>query len=133
MDEHTRKGGPLPERRPGALGALIHDAVRRVIEVAVEEELTAALGAARYARDVGRGGYRNGHRSRTVTGRPGPLALTLPRATLSTAMDVPAPGEDSGQPADRGRGAGPPFRSRGQRPDPAAAPRWVAPHPGGPL
>jgi transposase-like protein len=31
MDEHTRKGGPLPERRTGALGALIHDAVRRVI------------------------------------------------------------------------------------------------------
>jgi hypothetical protein len=56
--------------------------------VAVEEELTAALGAARYARDVGRGGYRNGHRSRTVTGPTGPLALTLPRATLFTAMDA---------------------------------------------
>ena len=58
MDEHTRKDGRLHEGRPGALGALIHEAVRRAIEVAVEEELTAALGAGRYARDVDRGGYR---------------------------------------------------------------------------
>ena len=80
---------------PGALGELIHEAVRRAIEVAVEEELTAALGAARYARDVGRGGYRNGHRPRTLTGPTGPLALTLPRATLFSrdgraGMDVGA-------------------------------------------
>jgi putative transposase len=84
MDEDTRKGERLHEGRAGALGALIHDAVRRVIEVAVEEELTTALGAARYARDVGRGGYRNGRRPRTLTGPTGPLDLTLPRATLFT-------------------------------------------------
>lgn len=82
MDEHTRKDGRLHEGRPGALGALIHEAVRRAIEVAVEEELTAALGAVHYARDVGRGGYRNGHRPRALTGPTGPLTLTLPRATL---------------------------------------------------
>jgi transposase-like protein len=82
MDEHTRKDGRLNEGRPGALGALIHEAVRRVIEVAVEEELTAALGAGRYTRDIARGGYRNGRRPRTLTGPTGPLALTLPRATL---------------------------------------------------
>jgi transposase-like protein len=70
---------------PGALGTLIHEAVRRVIEVAVEEELTAALGAVRYARDIGRAGHRNGHRLRDLTGPTGPLALTLPRATLFTA------------------------------------------------
>jgi putative transposase len=85
MYEHTRKDGWLHEGRPGALSALIHEAVRRVIEVAVEEELTAALGAVRYARDVGRGGYRNGRRPRALTGPTGPLALTLPRATLFTA------------------------------------------------
>jgi putative transposase len=85
MYEHTRKDGWLHEGRPGALRALIHEAVRRVIEVAVEEELTAALGAVRYARDVGRGGYRNGRRPRALTGPTGPLALTLPRATLFTA------------------------------------------------
>jgi putative transposase len=82
MGEHTRKDERLHEGRPRALGALIHEAVRRVIEVAVEEELTAALGAVRYARDIGRGGYRNGHRLRDLTGPTGPLALTLPRATL---------------------------------------------------
>jgi putative transposase len=84
MDEHTKKDGRLHEGRPGALGALIHEAVRRVVEVAVEEELTAALGAVRYARDVGRGGYRNGRRPRALTGPTGPLALTLPRAMLFT-------------------------------------------------
>jgi transposase-like protein len=82
VGEHIGKYGRLHEGRPEALGALIHEAVRRVIEVAVEEELTAALGAARYARDCGRGGYRNGRRPRTLTGPTGPLALTLPRATL---------------------------------------------------
>ena len=80
MDEHTRKDGRLHERRPGALGVLIHEAVRRVIEVAVEEELTAALGAVCYARDGDRAGYRNGRRPRTLTGPTGPLALTLPPA-----------------------------------------------------
>lgn len=88
MEENIRKSRPPHDGRPDSLGALIHAAVRRAIEVAVEEELTTALGAVRYARDVGRGGYRNGHRSRTVTGPTGPLALTLPRATLFTAKDA---------------------------------------------
>jgi putative transposase len=88
MEKDIRKAARPHDGRPGSLGALIHAAVRRAIEVAVEAELTAALGAARYARDVGRGGYRNGHRSRMVTGPTGPLALTLPRATLFTAMDA---------------------------------------------
>jgi len=88
MGEDTKKAAWPHDGRPGSLGALIHAVVRRAIEVAVEEELTAALGAARYARDVGRGGYRNGHRSRTVTGPTGPLALTLPRATLFTTKDA---------------------------------------------
>jgi transposase-like protein len=88
MEEDIRKAAQSHDGRPGLLGELIHAAVRRAIEVAVEEELTAALGAARHARDAGRGGYRNGHRSRTVTGPTGPLALTLPRARLFTAMDA---------------------------------------------
>jgi putative transposase len=85
MEEDIRKAGRPHDGRPGSLGALIHTAVRRAIEVAVEEELTAALGAVRYGRDVGRGGYRNGHRPRALTGPTGPLALTLPRATLFAA------------------------------------------------
>lgn len=82
MGEHTRKEAVPNRRRTGTLGELIHEAVRRSIELAVEEELTAALGATRYARDVGRGGHRNGRRPRTLTGPTGPLGLTLPRATL---------------------------------------------------
>jgi transposase-like protein len=80
MGEHTRKSPH--QGRPGTLGELIHEAVRHAIEVAIEEELTAALGVTRYTRDAARDGYRNGHRGRTLTGPTGPLALTLPRATL---------------------------------------------------
>ncbi len=82
MEEATRKGGRLHEGQPWALGALIHEAVRRAIEVAVEEELTAALGANRYARDVDRSGYRNGRRPRTLTGRPGRWSSPCRGATL---------------------------------------------------
>jgi hypothetical protein len=56
MEKDIRKAARPHDGRPGSLGALIHAAVRRAIEVAVEEELSAALDAARYARDVGRGG-----------------------------------------------------------------------------
>ena len=82
MEQHTRKARAAQVGRPGALGELIHQTIRRAIEMAAEEELAAALGAARYARCDGRGGYRNGTRPRTVTGPTGPLPLTLPRGTL---------------------------------------------------
>jgi transposase-like protein len=85
MGEHTRTGARLPDGRPGSLGELIHTAVRRAIEVAVDEELTAALGARPYERGGQRCGYRNGTKPRTVTGPTGPLALTVPRASLFTA------------------------------------------------
>jgi transposase-like protein len=66
------------------LGELIHAAVRRAIEVAVDEELTAALGVRVYQRGDGRCGYRNGTKPRTLTGPTGPLALAIPRARLFT-------------------------------------------------
>jgi transposase-like protein len=67
------------------LGELIHAAVRRAIEVAVDEELTAALGAEAYERGGGRCGYRHGTKARTLTGPTGPMALAVPRARLFTA------------------------------------------------
>jgi putative transposase len=82
MDELTRNGAQPYDGRPGSLGELIHAAVRRAIEVAVDEELTAALGARPYERGGGRGGYRNGTKARTLTGPTGPLALAVPRARL---------------------------------------------------
>jgi hypothetical protein len=84
MAEHIRMGGRPHDGRPGSLGELIHVAVRRAIEVAVDVELTAALGAPRYERCGSRCGYRNGTKPRTLTGPTGPVALTVPRATLFT-------------------------------------------------
>ena len=84
MGEHTRTGGGPPDGRTSALGELIHAAVRRAIEVAVDEELTAALGVRVYQRGDGRCGYRNGTKPRTLTGPTGPLALAIPRARLFT-------------------------------------------------
>ena len=49
----------------------------------MHEELAVALGAGRYERRGERRGYRNGVKTRTLTGPTGPLALTLPRATLA--------------------------------------------------
>jgi hypothetical protein len=84
MAEHIRMEGRPHEGRPGSLGELIHTAVRHAIEVAVDVELTTALGAARYARCGSRCGYRNGTKPRTLTGPTGPLALSVPRATVFT-------------------------------------------------
>ena len=85
MGQDIRTGARPHDGRPGSLGELIHTAVRRAIEVAVDEELTATLGARPYERSGQRCGYRNGTKPRTVTGPTGPLALTVPRASLFTA------------------------------------------------
>ena len=73
----------VQEQARVALGELIHAHVRVAIEAAVHEELARALGAGRYERHGARRGYRNGVKTRTLTGPTGPLALTLPRATLT--------------------------------------------------
>lgn len=82
MGQSIRKPGSLQAEAPLSLGALIHAHVRQAIELAVREELASALGAAPYQRGAERRGYRNGWKARTLTGPTGPLALTLPRATL---------------------------------------------------
>src|SRR2546425_9935032 len=74
---------------PVSLSELIHQHVRAALETAVHEERRAALGTSPYERRDVRRGYRNGVRERTLTGPTGPVALTLPRATLfSGAGDV---------------------------------------------
>jgi len=83
MAKRIRKSeGPHEDGRV-ALGELIHAQVRVAIETAVHEELAIALGAGRYERHGARRGYRNGVKTRTLTGPTGPMALTLPRATLA--------------------------------------------------
>jgi putative transposase len=84
MGEHTKKWGPPGDGRPVALGELIHAAVRHAIEVAVDVELTAALGAPWYGRCGSRCGYRHGTKARTVSGPTGPLDLSVPRARVVT-------------------------------------------------
>jgi transposase-like protein len=66
------------------LAELIHQAVRRAIEVAVHEELEGTLGASWYERSPTRRGYRNGTKPRTLSGPTGPLELAVPRAILTT-------------------------------------------------
>jgi len=67
---------------PVSLSELIHQYVRVAIETAVREELRAALGTTPYERSEVRRGYRNGTKARTLTGPTGPVALSVPRATL---------------------------------------------------
>jgi transposase-like protein len=81
MEKRTRNLR-LVGRDEVSLGELIHQAVRRTIECAVDEELRAALGAGPYERRAERAGYRNGSKTRTLTGPTGPVELTLPRGRL---------------------------------------------------
>lgn len=82
MEHGIRNARRLHDQRPRSLGELIHEHVRRAIELAVDEELAAALAARPYERNGTRQGYRNGRKMRTLTGPTGPLTLTLPRATV---------------------------------------------------
>jgi hypothetical protein len=49
----------------------------------LEEELEAALGRGRYARDLAAKGHRNGQRERRLDTTFGPLVLAVPRARLA--------------------------------------------------
>src|SRR2546426_11108721 len=82
MGKGIREDARAHELEPVSLSALIHQHVRIAIETAMHEELRAALGTTPYERSDVRRGYRNGTKGRTLTGPTGPVALTLPRATL---------------------------------------------------
>src|SRR2546427_3032905 len=82
MGKGIREDARAHELEPVSLSALIHQHVRVAIETAVHEELRAALGTIPYERSDVRRGYRNGTKRRMLTGPTGPVALTLPRATL---------------------------------------------------
>ena len=82
MGKGIKEEARAQEREPVSLSELIHQHVRVAIETAVHEELRAALGTIPYERSDVRRGYRNGVRERSLTGPTGPVALTLPRATL---------------------------------------------------
>ena len=82
MGKGIKEEARAQELEPVSLSELIHQHVRAAIETAVHEELRAALRTSPYERRDVRRGYRNGVRERTLTEPTGPVALTLPRATL---------------------------------------------------
>ena len=71
----------------GALEDLLRERIRATIETIIEEELEAALGAAKSQR-VGseRAGYRHGKRARRLTTSLGATTITMPRARIEDAQ-----------------------------------------------
>jgi putative transposase len=67
---------------PDTIEAAIRDRIRGMIEMIVDEELEAALGAGRSQRVGARMGYRHGARERQLTTSLGKTTITLPRARL---------------------------------------------------
>ncbi|MEV0785809.1 IS256 family transposase [Streptomyces sp. NPDC050423] len=66
-------------------GGLLAELTRRVLESALEGELTDHLGHEPGERaEGGRDNYRNGHRSKTVTTEVGPVEITVPRDRAGT-------------------------------------------------
>src|SRR5215470_14575554 len=68
MANSIKEAARAQELEP-SLGELIHHEVRVAIEMAVHEELCAALGTTPYERSHVRRGYRNGTKTRTLTDR----------------------------------------------------------------
>jgi putative transposase len=73
-------------RGEGTLEELMRERIRVTIETIIDEELEAALGAARSQR-VGseRAGYRHGKRLRTLATSLGATTILLPRARIESA------------------------------------------------
>src|ERR1700692_5115697 len=63
--------------------ATIRERVREIIEMVLQEEVEAALGAGRSQRVVERVGYRHGSKQRKLTLRTGTVQLEVPRARLA--------------------------------------------------
>lgn len=89
MGQSTRKLAVVKEEKPVTLGELLHRQIREAIEEAIQEELDAVIGAARYQRVASRRGHRNGSRERTLTGPTGPVELRVPRATVFSSNGGP--------------------------------------------
>ncbi len=62
--------------------------IREALDVALAEELAAALGSDRHERTDRRRGYRNGSRERTITTPDGPRTVSVPRGRIVNADGV---------------------------------------------
>jgi transposase-like protein len=67
------------------LEAAIRERVRGIIEMVLQEEVEAALGAPRSQRLITRAGYRHGSKPRRLTLHTGTVQLEVPRARLADA------------------------------------------------
>jgi putative transposase len=86
MEHCTSKPGnakEIPPFGPDTIEARMRARIRETIEAIVEEELEAAVGAAKSMR-VGevRQGYRHGTRERMLTTSLGPATIAMPRARI---------------------------------------------------
>lgn len=59
--------------------------IREALDMALAEELAAALGSDRHQRTDRRRGYRNGSRERTLTTPDGPRVVSVPRGRIAHA------------------------------------------------
>lgn len=59
--------------------------IRAALDVALAEELAAALASSRHERTEQRRGYRNGSRERTITTPDGPRTVSVPRGRMAGA------------------------------------------------
>jgi len=88
MQDDSRKGAARQAEGwgPDTIEARMRTRIRDTIELIVEEELEAALGAEKSAR-VGatRQGYRHGTRVRRLTTSLGPTEFAMPRARVVAA------------------------------------------------
>jgi len=84
MQEPNTSTTTILEFRRG-IEAEFRQQIREALEVAMAEEITAALGLGRHERSTTRQGYRHGTVERTVTTPAGPRQVRLPRARLDRA------------------------------------------------
>jgi transposase-like protein len=67
---------------PDSIEGVMRERIRATIELLVNEELDAALGASRSVRSAERRGYRHGTRERTLSTSLGPAQFAMPRARI---------------------------------------------------
>jgi transposase-like protein len=79
MERDSRRGW----QGKGSLEELLRERIRGTIELIIEQELEAAIGAASSER-IGdkRTGYRHGHRGRTLSTSLGATTIAMPRARI---------------------------------------------------
>jgi putative transposase len=83
MEETRTRAGTILQFRQD-IEARFRRHIREALDVALVEELAAALGSGRHERADGRRGYRNGSVERTLTTPKGTRTVTVPRGRIAS-------------------------------------------------